>query len=159
MSTETDFLTIISMSGLFLLVAVTSLKFVLNMFREEPDVIRWKYSKRILLSIFIIPIVIIGFFGEDYEPPTRSVMVSCDRIPQTYDYNDISWDIAGQFSITKEEADPIAKKAIDGYGECLCAVSSAFDIEIDVSIGYCQGEEFIECEDKAFCGRDLKSSN
>lgn len=59
--------------------------------------------------------------------------------------------------VTYEESRLLGQKAVKSYGTCLCVIHNYLSIDDDYSIGYCIGDEFIECKgrDSAFCGRKV----
>ena len=113
-----------------------------------------------LLFIFLVSCSVENDPPDPPDPPVEriytesDVLWACDVVVRTYNPEEVASSISKVFPISSEEAKPLGEKAVKGYGICACVVSNAFDIEIDISIGYCKGEEYVECQ-KAYCGRDL----
>ena len=117
-----------------------------------------------LLCIFLVSCSIEDDSPDSPDSPVEriytesDVLAACDAVVYTYNPERVASSISQVFPISTEEAKPLGEKAVKGYGICACVVSHAFDIEIDISIGYCKGEKYIECQ-KAYCGRDLDLTN
>ena len=92
------------------------------------------------------------FYGED------DVIRACNKVIHTYNTFEVAKSISKNLPISIEDAQPLGKKAVESWGKCLCVVSSHFNILIDVSTGYCIGEDYLKCDTTAFCGRQRKAS-
>ncbi len=71
---------------------------------------------------------------------------ACDVVSSTYSGNVVAAEIykhvpeVTSFSVAQELGD----KAVEGYGECNCVLQNHTGIEQVMSIGYCNGEKYID---------------
>ena len=88
---------------------------------------------------------------------TPNITAACDAVSSTYSGKVVGNSIFENIpEFSYEKSHELGQKAVKGYGECLCILHNALNIQDDYSIGYCIGERYIECDKKAFCGREIK---
>jgi hypothetical protein len=88
-----------------------------------------------------------------------NIIKACDVVSSTYSARTVGDSIFQYIpELDYETAMKLGAKAVKGYGECLCSLHNELEIKDDYSIGYCQGDQFIECKGKegAFCGREVE---
>lgn len=73
---------------------------------------------------------------------------ACDRVSRTYNPESLAGHIFRHIPevTSKATSSQLGKKAIVGYGECLCVLSDFVGVKITTSIGKCEGPKFIEGE-------------
>jgi len=85
---------------------------------------------------------------------------ACGTVAGTYKAKELAGSIMSRIpSINVKNALILAEKGISGYGECMCVLYNFTEFKDDMSIGYCVGEEYVNCNESnggAFCGRKLK---
>mgnify|MGYP001291058404 CR=1 FL=1 len=95
-------------------------------------------------------------YGERCWMTVDNINNACDVVARTYSSTTVGDAIFKNIpELDYEQSQILGKKAVRGYGECMCALHNALDIKDDMSIGYCMGDSYYDC-DTAFCGRNIK---
>jgi hypothetical protein len=91
--------------------------------------------------------------------PVDNITNSCDVVQRTYSATTVGDSIFKNIpELDYEQSQALGVKAVEGYGECLCALHDFLNIKDDYSIGYCIGDNYFDCErgEGAFCGRNIQ---
>lgn len=79
----------------------------------------------------------------------------CGEVVHTYSGSVVGAAIKRNYSdlsgMTDEVAQNLGKKAVEGYGECMCVMHNYFGVKDQISIGFCIDDTYHECK-TAFCG-------
>lgn len=96
-----------------------------------------------------------NLYGNRCVMKVDNIIDACDVVSRTYSSVTVGDSIFKNIpELNYEQAQELGKKAVKGYGECMCALHNALDIKDDMSIGYCVDDSYYDC-DTAFCGRNL----
>lgn len=94
--------------------------------------------------------------GDRCQMRSSNIENACDAVVSTYNPAVVGNSIFSHIpELNYRESQELGELAVVGYGECMCALHNALGIKDDMSIGYCVGSQYMECEETAFCGREI----